>query len=82
MSVPRSTVQVDVDRASLPLGDYMWLVLEGGATSSAAAAAAAASDDEHEEERAAAEERAACVLAGAVVERKTMRDLVGRSGMG
>lgn len=76
-------MQLDVDRDRLPLGDYTWLMLPAGAAPSAADAAAAAdSEDEQADERAAAAERAACVLAGAVVERKTMRDLVGRSAAG
>jgi ERCC4-type nuclease len=72
-------VQLDVDRDKLPLGDYMWLMLPAGAAPSAADAD---SEDGEAEERAAAAERAACVLTGAVVERKTMRDLVGRSAAG
>ncbi|WIA11755.1 hypothetical protein OEZ85_011850 [Tetradesmus obliquus] len=70
---------LDVDRDRLPLGDYTWLMLPAGAAPSAADAD---SEDEQADERAAAAERAACVLAGAVVERKTMRDLVGRSAAG
>ncbi|KAF6265830.1 hypothetical protein COO60DRAFT_764148 [Scenedesmus sp. NREL 46B-D3] len=81
--LPRGTT-LDVDRDQLPLGDYMWLMLPAGAAPSAADAAAAAADSDagEAEERAAAAERAACVLAGAVVKRKTMRDLVGRSAAG
>jgi hypothetical protein len=78
-----SALQLDVDRDKLPLGDYMWLLLPAGAAPSAADAAVAAdSDDGEAEERAAAAERAACMLTGAVMERKTMRDLVGRSAAG
>lgn len=73
-------VQIDVDRDQLPLGDYMWLLLRQ--QDSRQAAAAAAEGHEDGDYGAAAAERALCELAGAVVERKTLKDLVGRSVKG
>jgi ERCC4-type nuclease len=79
-----NVAQIDVDRDQLPLGDYMWLLLQQQDLQQAATAAAAAAQLDHEDgdERAAAAERALCVTAGAVVERKTLKDLVGRSVKG
>ena len=85
--------QVDVDRDELPLGDYCWLLLKGQGSQGMGRGAATAAgglaegyDNEEEDgegdDAAAAEERDRCVLAGAVVERKTIRDLVGRSAAG
>jgi len=85
LDVPCSPLQVDVDRDSLPLGDYLWLVLPQGQQEAQHTAAAAAAGrggaaaggwsdvDDEDEESAAAAERSRCLVAGAVVERKTVR---------
>jgi ERCC4-type nuclease len=69
---------LQVGLASLPLGDYMWLK-KGASQGGAAGPEGSAEDpfvDPSEAERWAL---AAGVVCGWVVERKTVRDLVGRS---
>ena len=71
-------LQVCVGEDTLAVGDYMWMLQEGTSNSSYLQRAAATTVVT----AAGTPERSACLVAGAVVERKTIRDIQARSSEG